>query len=624
MHGAHTNGSTDKEQSMNASIRTLFSPRRTLLGTSLFVLTAIPAGLMAQQTATPASLRGQKTNAPLAAAKPIIPGPPILHRGAADPVGSGVSATNADDVRQDASDPTRAHNATTGQDLTWDPDKKSWVDSKSGQDLGFNGMYASNGSIIPAPPILHHGGVLPTVEGINPHDDADNVEQYSSDPDHAYDRTTHQSLYWDVKRQSWVEITSNRALGYDGAPIASPTPTPAVSQPAVSQPAGAPTTAQAPASAPAAKQQARVGMRPDYASDFTLGWAGGVSWTRPTGSLAGTSPQTVTNISLPSQQYFMQWNVARRVSLGMYLGGSYLKEAPVGTTPGASATTLNFGLEPDIYFLGRNRSRDLRLFVGPGLWYNYTDVTSGAASAAAHQFAASGIVGAELPIWSEGRLRFGVEYGHDFQNTTDDLAAANYYAVDLGLMFDAPGGLADDYTDYENAYLPAFSIRYGSELGFSSYGSMGGVSVPNEYSVALPTATVGGYAGLLSSRQLRIGSELDFTRVSEGAASTTYLGLEPGVEYYLMPHAYRGWDVRLRAFDIAEYADATLAGSGYGVGAHGWLSGYGGEAMLTHHFLGPQLVGFGLNYSHINVNGSLTQPSQNTVNLKFTIDSRLF
>ena len=599
---------------MNASSRTPFSLRSMLLGTGLLVLMVVPAGLMAQQTATPANLRGQKTSAPLAAPKVIIPGPPTLYRGAVQPIGSVASATNADDVRQDVSDPTRAHNATTGQDLTWDADKKSWVDSKSGQSLGFNGMSASNGSIIPAPPVLHHGDVLPTVDGINPHEDADVVQQYNGDPDHAYDRTAHQSLYWDPKKQSWVEVTTGRALGYDGAPIASPMPTPAPTQPRAT------VTAQAPAPAAASTHEAAVGMRPDYASDFTLGWAGGVSWSRPTGAGA----QTVTSIALPSQQYFMQWNVARRVSLGMYVGGSYLEEAPVGATPAAATTNLNFGLEPDIYFVGRNRSRDIRLFVGPGLWYNYADVTSGAGSGAAHQFAASGILGAELPIWREGRMRFGVEYGHDFQNTTDNLAAANYYSVDLGLMFDAPSGLADDYVDYENAYLPALSIRYGSELGFSSYGSMGGVSAPDEYAVALPTATIGAYAGVLSTRQLRIGSELDFTRVSDDGASTTYVGLEPGVEYYLLPHAYRGWDVRLRGFGIAEYADAGASGDGYSIGAHGWLSGYGGEAMLTHHFLGPQLVGFGLGYAHINVNGALDQPSQNTVNLKFTIDSRLF
>lgn len=222
-------------------------------------------------------------------------------------------------------------------------------------------------------------------------------------------------------------------------------------------------------------------------------------------------------------------------------------------------------------------------------------------------------------------MRVGVEYGHDFQNSTDNLAAANYYALDLGLMFDAPGGAVDDYTDYANAALPAFSIRYGSELGFTSFGAVSGVSAPTEFAVALPTQTVGGYAGLGSTRQLRIGSELDFTRLSGGGTSATFVGLEPGVEYYVLRHAYRGWDVRVRGFGVLEYDAATVAsGGGYSASTHGWLSGYGGEGMLTHHFFGPQLVGFGVSYAHVGDNASLAVAAQNTLNFKVTIDSKLF
>jgi hypothetical protein len=191
-------------------------------------------------------------------------------------------------------------------------------------------------------------------------------------------------------------------------------------------------------------------------------------------------------------------------------------------------------------------------------------------------------------------------------------------------MFDAPGGLEDNYANYEDNFLPAFSIRYGSELGFTSNGAMNGVSAPNEYSFALPTQTVGGYAGIGSTRQLRIGSDLDFTRVSASGASVTYVGLEPGLEYYLLPHAYRGWDVRVRGFGVMEYQSADASAGGYGASTHGWLTGYGAEGMLTHHFFGPQLIGFGLSYAHVGDNTSLQEPSQNTLNLKITIDSRLF
>lgn len=177
---------------MNASGRTLLSLKAGLFGASLvFALTAIPAVLTAQKTAVAVGLKAQKTKQPLPSVV-VIPAPPILHHGIVQPAGSGPNAAaDADDVRQDAMDPSHAHDAATGQDLVWDPDKKSWVETKSGQALGFNGMLTSDGMIVPAPPVLHHGVVQPATAGVDARADADDVHQYDRDPDHAYDRTTH-------------------------------------------------------------------------------------------------------------------------------------------------------------------------------------------------------------------------------------------------------------------------------------------------------------------------------------------------------------------------------------------------------------------------------------------------
>ncbi len=632
---------------MNASGRTLLSLKAGLFGASLVLaLTAVPAALTAQKTAVAVGLKAPKKNQPIANVV-VIPAPPILHHGIVQPAGPGPSAAaDADDVRQDAIDPSHAHDAATGQDLTWDPDKKSWVETKSGQALGFNGMLTTDGMVIPAPPVLHHGVVLPAVDGVNARADADDVHQYDRDPDHAYDRTTHQSLYWDPKKGSWFEVVSGHSLGFDGVPVVASAATRIATQAASAptQAASATTQAATPAitpapppvvaekqSTPAAATHSAAPLGPvgNYNSEFTIGWAAGMSWTKATGLLAGTNPQTITTVAIPSAQYLIQWNAARNVSLGLYLGGTYLKQASTSSasgpsTPGSSATSLNFGLEPDIYFLGRSRSNDIRVFVGPGLWYTYSQLGATTASAYAHQFAASGMLGAELPIWREGRMRAGLVYGHDFQNTNDNLPAANYYAFNLGLMFDAPGGAEDNYVNYEDNFLPAFSIRYGSELGFTSYGAVNGVAQANDYTFALPTQTVGGYAGIGSTRQLRIGSDLDFSRVSTSGTSLTYLGLEPGLEYYLLPHAYKGWDVRVRGFGVLEYQSANASGGGYSASTHGWLTGYGAEGMLTHHFFGPQLIGFGLSYAHVGDNMSLQQAAQNTLNLKITIDSKLY
>src|SRR5215472_9605067 len=61
-------------------------------------------------------------------------------------------------------------------------------------------------------------------------------------------------------------------------------------------------------------------------STFTIGWFGGVSWSKWTGSLAGANPPTHTSIALPVPQYLVQWNAARELSLGFHLGGSYVNQ----------------------------------------------------------------------------------------------------------------------------------------------------------------------------------------------------------------------------------------------------------------------------------------------------------
>ena len=43
-------------------------------------------------------------------------------------------------ARQDPSDPTHAFDSTTGQNLNWDPDNNTWVDSATGKSLGFDGV----------------------------------------------------------------------------------------------------------------------------------------------------------------------------------------------------------------------------------------------------------------------------------------------------------------------------------------------------------------------------------------------------------------------------------------------------------------------------------------------------
>jgi hypothetical protein len=123
---------------------------------------------------------------------------------------------------QDKNDPETAHDKWTGQDLKWDRDKKSWVDIKTGQALGFDGQLASDGSVIPAPPFID-------TPGMGLHEAAQQkVTQNNGhgNPGLAFDDATHQILHWDPAKQSWFDTTwdpntrsrieTGPALGFSG------------------------------------------------------------------------------------------------------------------------------------------------------------------------------------------------------------------------------------------------------------------------------------------------------------------------------------------------------------------------------------------------------------------------
>jgi hypothetical protein len=141
----------------------------------------------------------------------IIPAPPIFH--GTVPTATGADTGFGHQATQDPNDPTHAHDSTTGQNLYWDADKKTWVDSATGQSLGFDGSHTANGTIIPAPPIFH--GTVPTATGADT-GFGHQATQDPNDPTHAHDSTTGQNLYWDPDKKTWVDSKTGQSLGFDG------------------------------------------------------------------------------------------------------------------------------------------------------------------------------------------------------------------------------------------------------------------------------------------------------------------------------------------------------------------------------------------------------------------------
>ncbi len=106
-------------------------------------------------------------------------------------------------AKQNDNNPETAHDRWTGQDLKWDREKKSWVDTKTGQALGFDGQLASDGSVIPAPPFI----LSPKIGMHEAEQEKPTAYNGHGDPELAFDSAAHQILRWDREKQSWFDTT---------------------------------------------------------------------------------------------------------------------------------------------------------------------------------------------------------------------------------------------------------------------------------------------------------------------------------------------------------------------------------------------------------------------------------
>src|SRR5262249_4251321 len=109
-------------------------------------------------------------------------------------------------AQQDVQQSDHAFDPTTGHNLVWDTGKKSWVDTQSGQAVGFQGAVAKDGTVIPAPApsVAKSGG---KTEG----------KEDPSDPERAYNSVTGQTLTWSRALSGWIDTKTQKNIGFQGA-----------------------------------------------------------------------------------------------------------------------------------------------------------------------------------------------------------------------------------------------------------------------------------------------------------------------------------------------------------------------------------------------------------------------
>src|SRR5262249_3087105 len=95
---------------------------------------------------------------------------------------------------------------TTGHNLVWDTGKKSWIDTQTGQAVGFQGAVAKDGAVIPAPaPSVAKSGAK------------SQAKQDPNDPERAYNSVTGQTLTWDRAQSGWIDTKTQKNVGFQGA-----------------------------------------------------------------------------------------------------------------------------------------------------------------------------------------------------------------------------------------------------------------------------------------------------------------------------------------------------------------------------------------------------------------------
>ena len=143
----------------------------------------------------------------------VIPPPPM--REFPDPKRGAGQPARMTQAKQQFVNPERAYDPETGESFFWDCTKKSWINSKTHQAVGFQGGKATDGEVIPPPPKLELAdSERMTEEGLVAR--ITQAKQDTDNPARAFDPDSKQVLVWDPRQNTWIDTKTGEAIGFIG------------------------------------------------------------------------------------------------------------------------------------------------------------------------------------------------------------------------------------------------------------------------------------------------------------------------------------------------------------------------------------------------------------------------
>jgi len=226
-------------------------------------------------------------------------GPIVITEGQTISTTTGAQTQVLSSILQRPNDAEHAVDPQTGRNFNWDPEKKVWVNSRTGEAANFTGYLCptpptgATGSLQPQDPtavpdrigpiVITEGQTVSTATGAQTQV-VSSILQRPNDAEHAVDPQTGRNFNWDPEKKVWVNSRTGEVANFTGYLCPTPSaPLGTAPEPAPPHPATPTTTATPPA--PSSSSQTSMSTT-GSGIQFQLRGIGGVSF------INGNTPAT--------------------------------------------------------------------------------------------------------------------------------------------------------------------------------------------------------------------------------------------------------------------------------------------------------------------------------------------